>query len=98
MRRHTRLVLIAAQRERRREYIAAGSAVAWDDYRELVSPILDRHDDITGVFWVPMVDTDALARFEQIADAGGPPGFDLQYGSGDIPVSETESWPIYSWH
>ena len=78
-----------------REFISGGTVVAWDDYHDYVSPILDRHEDITGVFWIPMVNKDALARFEQIADESGPPSFELQYGSDDMSASETASWPIY---
>ncbi|MFP4483620.1 MAG: diguanylate cyclase [Spirochaetaceae bacterium] len=78
-----------------REYIAAEPVVGWDDYHDYVSPILDRYDAITGVFWIPRVNRDALARFEQIAEESGPPDFELQYGSdGDSP-SEIATWPIY---
>lgn len=66
--------------------------VEWNDYHDYISPILDRHDAITGVFWIPRVNKDALARLEQIAEESGPPGFNLQYGSDDISASETGPW------
>lgn len=83
-----------------KEYIEGKETISWEDFKDYVLPIEERHPGTMGIFWVARIEVDAASRLDELATATAPPGFELDlddHGSSSTEASSTTDsiWPIY---
>jgi len=83
-----------------KEYMQSKETVSWEEFKDYVLPIRERHPEVVGFFWIARVKTDAVPLFRELAAVTAPPGFDLEFDdSAGSPAEASPSrdsiWPIY---
>ncbi|MFO7728973.1 MAG: diguanylate cyclase, partial [Desulfonatronovibrio sp.] len=78
-----------------RELFSTRKTVSWEEFNKFVSPVHEQYPEVYGVFWIPRIAREALDKFAQLAAKDSPPGFRLRIDKQDIPLGNTDVWPIY---